>query len=170
VRRTPASAVTPVAPGPGQESAWDFPRPPRVEPTGERVIVRFGGVTVADSRAAVRVLETSHPPVYYLPREAFAAGVLVDTDGSSVCEFKGTASYVDVGAGGALARRGGWYYAEPSPGYEVLRGRVALYPGAMDACEIDGERVVPQQGGFYGGWITSRVVGPFKGGPRTLGW
>ena len=108
--------------------------------------------------------------MYYLPREAFAAGVLVDAVGSSVCEFKGTASYVDVGAGGALARRGGWYYAEPSRGYEVLRGRVALYPGAMDACEIDGERVVPQQGGFYGGWITSRVVGPFKGGPRTLGW
>jgi len=108
--------------------------------------------------------------VYYLPRVAFADGALVEAPGSSVCEFKGTGRYLDLLAGEAVARRAAWYYPEPSPGYESLRGRVALYPGAMDSCEVDGENVIAQEGGFYGGWITSRVVGPFKGGPATLGW
>ena len=168
--RPTATAATQIVPGPGQESVWDFPRPPRVEPSTEHVVVRFGGQVVADSRDAFRVLETSHPPGYYLPRAAFAEGVLVEVPGTSVCEFKGTGGYFDVVVGDAVARRAAWYYPEPRPGYEQLRDTVALYPGAMDSCEVNGEQVIPQEGGFYGGWITSRVVGPFKGGPGTLGW
>jgi len=159
-----------IVPGPGQESVWDFPRPPRVEPSAGRVVVRFAGQVIADSTEAVRVLETSHPPVYYLPRAAFPDGVLVGAHGSSLCEFKGAARYLDVRVGDRVARRAAWYYPEPWPGYEGLLDRVALFPAAMDSCEVDGEQVIPQEGGFYGGWITSRVVGPFKGGPGTLGW
>ena len=168
--RPAANPATRIVPGPGQESVWDFPRPPRVEPSTDHVIIRFGGQVVADSREAVRVLETSHPPGYYLPRAAFAEGVLVEAPGSSVCEFKGTGRYLDVRVDDAVARRAAWYYPEPWPGYEQLRDKVALYPGAMDSCEVNGEHVIPQEGGFYGGWITSRVVGPFKGGPGTLRW
>ena len=171
MRPGPAAVpATRIVPGPGQQSVWDFPRPPRIEPSAERVVVRFGGQVVADSRDAVRVLETSHPPVYYLPRAAFVEGVLVKAPGSSLCEFKGVGRYLDLRVGDAVARRAAWYYPEPRPGYEQLRDRVALYPGAMESCEVDGEGVSPQEGGFYGGWITSRVVGPFKGGPGTLGW
>jgi len=165
----PSSAQRAV-PGPGQESVWDFPRPPRLEPSRERVVVVFAGQVVAETTDAVRVLETSHPPGYYLPRAAFAPGVLVEGSGVSVCEFKGAARYLDVRVGEVVARRAAWYYPEPWPGYSSLRDRVALYPAAMDSCEVDGERVEPQAGGFYGGWITSRVVGPFKGGPGTTGW
>ena len=168
--RPAATAATRIAPGPGQESVWDFPRPPRVEPSTDHVVIRFGGQVVADSREAVRVLETSHPPGYYLPRAAFAERVLDETSGSSMCEFKGMGRYLDVRVGDAVARRAAWYYPEPWPGFEQLCDKVALYPGAMDSCEVNGERVVPQEGGFYGGWITSQVVGPFKGGPGTLGW
>jgi uncharacterized protein (DUF427 family) len=159
-----------IAPGPGQESVWDYPRPPRVEASGQRVVVRLGGVVVVDTRDALRVLETSHPPTYYLPRSAFPPGALSAAGGSSVCEYKGRAAYLDVHAGGVVAQRAAWTYPSPLPGYEVLADHIALYPAAMDRCEVDGEFVEPQQGGFYGGWITSRVVGPFKGGPGTLGW
>jgi len=168
--RPPTPGVEALEPGPGQESVWDFPRPPRVEPSGEHVVVRFAGIVVAETSDAVRVLETSHPPVYYLPRAAFAPGTLVEASGSSVCEFKGTSRYLDVRVGDAVARRAGWYYPDPWPGYAALVDRVAVYPRAMDGCEVDGQRVVAQAGGFYGGWITPRVVGPFKGGPGTLGW
>lgn len=168
--RPAAVSATRIIPGPDQESVWDFPRPPRVEPSGERVVVWFGGQVVVDSADSVRVLETSHPPVYYLPRAAFAQGVLLEAPGSSECEFKGAARYLDLSVGDTVARRAAWYYPLPWPGYEALRGRVALYPGAMDRCEVDGERVTAQEGGFYGGWITPRVVGPFKGAPGTLGW
>jgi len=160
----------PIKPEAGQESVWDYPRPPRVEPRTERVVVRLGGQVIADTTDAVRVLETSHPPVYYLPIAAFPTGVLVPVKGTSFCEYKGQANYFDVVAGGVVAPRAGWTYPEPSRGFEVLSGRVALYPGKMDSCEIDGERVTPQAGTFYGGWITSRIVGPFKGGPGTTGW
>jgi len=169
-RPPPALPTTPIVPGPGQESVWDYPRPPRVERSGEHVVVRLGGQVVADTREAVRVLETSHPPVYYLPRAAFAEGVLAEAPGSSTCEFKGAARYFDLHVGEIVAPRSAYYYPDPWSDYEELRARVAVYPGAMDSCEIDGEQVIPQEGGFYGGWITSRVVGPFKGGPGTLGW
>ncbi len=162
--------ISPQPPGPGQESVWDYPRPPRVEPSSETVEVRVGGAVVARTTAALRVLETSHPPTYYLPRAAFADGVLLPATGSSYCEWKGVASYYDVVGPDRTAARAGWTYPEPSPGFEALLDHVAVMPGAMDACTVDGEIVVPQEGGFYGGWITSRVVGPFKGAPGTRGW
>lgn len=161
---------TPLRPGPGQESVWDYPRPPRVEPTGSQIEIRLGGQVVARTTAALRVLETSHPPTYYLPVSAFAEGVLRPAAGSSYCEWKGDASYLDVVTAARTAARAGWTYPRPSPGFEVLVGHVAVMPGAMDACTVDGEVVVPQEGGFYGGWITSRVVGPFKGGAGSRGW
>lgn len=159
-----------VEPEQGQESVWDYPRPPRMEAAGEHIVVRLGGEVIADTRDAVRVLETSHPPVYYLPRSAFPEGALIPAAGSSFCEFKGDARYLTVRSGDATAERSAWFYPTPSPGYEALIDRVALYPAAMDSCEVDGETVLPQAGGFYGGWITSRVTGPFKGEPGTAGW
>lgn len=160
----------PVTPGPGQESVWDYPRPPRLEPTGERIVVRLGGQVIADTTNAVRVLETSHPPVYYLPMEDFVDGALTPAEGTSMCEFKGRAKYQDVHGGDVTVPRAAWYYPTPEPGYADLVGRVAVYPSQMDACEVDGERVAAQAGDFYGGWITAKVVGPFKGEPGTLGW
>lgn len=151
------------------ESVWDYPRPPRVEPTDELVVVRLGDVPVASTRASVRVLETSHPPAYYLPFDAFVPGVLEPSPGTSVCEYKGVATYLAVRADGRLLPRVGWTYPSPLPGYEVLADRVALYATDL-TCTVDGELVQPQPGGFYGGWITSRVRGPFKGAPGTRGW
>ncbi|RJU02100.1 DUF427 domain-containing protein [Arthrobacter frigidicola] len=158
------------APGPGQESVWDYPRPPRVEASTEEIVVRFGGEEILRTSSALRVLETSHPPVYYLPAADFAPGALEAAEGSSFCEFKGTAGYFDVVGGGRRAARAAWTYPSPSAGYEELAGRVAVYPGAMDLCTVDGEQVTAQSGDFYGGWVTARIVGPFKGGPGTRGW
>ncbi len=160
----------PVKPGPKQESAWDYPRPPRLERSVEVVEVIFGGALVASTREAWRVLETSHPPTYYLPRRAFVDGALRSAAGSSYCEFKGTAAYLDVVAGEVVASRAAWTYPHPADGFEQLRDHLALYPAAMDRCTVDGEVVRPQEGGFYGGWVTSAVVGPFKGGAGSAGW
>ncbi len=160
----------PIKPKAGQESVWDYPRPPRVEAMPERVVVTLGGRVIADTTDTVRVLETSHPPVYYLPIDAFADGVLVPVAGTSFCEFKGQATYFDVVAGGVVASRAGWTYPKPTRGFEALSTRVALYPSRMEACEVDGEHVTAQAGDFYGGWITSKIIGPFKGGEGTTGW
>ena len=163
--------VTPIAPGPGQESVWDYPRPPRVDPSGEHVLVRFGGAVVCDTRAPIRVLETSHPPTYYLPVADFASGALRPAEGRSLCEWNGWAAYFDVvGGDGRVAEAAAWGYPEPLPGFEPLRDHVAVYAAEMDACLVEGELVEPQPGAFYGGWITSRVVGPFKGVPGSMGW
>lgn len=159
-----------VVPQPGQESVWDYPRPPRVEPSTEHVEVVLGGVVVARSDRSLRVLETSHPPTYYLPREAFEPGVLREAAGSSWCEWKGEASYYDLVAGGVVASAAAWTYLAPTPGFQTIAGAVAVMPGQVDRCTVDGEVVEPQPGGFYGGWITSKVVGPFKGTPGTRGW
>ena len=163
-----------VEPGPGQESAWDYPRPPRLEESVERVEVVLGGRVVASTTRSWRVLETSHPPTYYLPRESFADGALREAAGRSWCEWKGRASYYDLvagaGAAAVVAPRAAWAYLDPTPGFTALRGAVAVMPGLVDRCAVDGETVRPQAGGFYGGWVTSRVVGPFKGEPGTLGW
>ena len=159
-----------IEPGPGQESVWDYPRPPRVEATARHLRVEFNGVTVAETRSARRVLETSHPPVYYVPPEDVALEYLVEAPGSSWCEWKGRASYYDLVVGEERAERAAWTYQHPSPGYEAIRDHVAFYPGRVEACYVDGERVTPQPGDFYGGWITQDVVGPFKGGPGTRGW
>ena len=160
----------PLPPGPGQESAWDYPRPPRVEAVRSQVEVIFGGSTIAVTLAPLRVLETSHPPVYYLPPDCIVPGALVESDRTTWCEFKGVASYLTVANRGERAVDAAWTYRRPSSGYEALAGYVAFYPGRMEACLVDGEMVVPQPGGFYGGWVTSRVVGPFKGEPGTEGW
>jgi len=151
-------------------SVWDFPRPPAVEPERRRVRVELGGVTVADSTRALRVLETSHPPALYVPPEDVAAGVLAPVARATVCEFKGSATYFDVRAGDRVERAAAWTYRAPRPGYEALRDHVAFYPGRMDACWLDDERVRAQEGDFYGGWITADVTGPFKGGRGTAGW
>ena len=161
---------TPVAPAPGQESVWDYPRPPRVERVPERVTIRLGGALIADTRDAVRVLETSHPPVYYLPIADFVDGALADSPGSSFCEFKGAARYFDVRSGGIVREAAAWNYPNPSPGFETLVDRVAVYAQHMDECTVGAEVVAPQPGGFYGGWVTSSVVGPFKGVPGSMGW
>jgi uncharacterized protein (DUF427 family) len=141
-----------------------------VEQTAEQVRIELGGVVVAETRSALRVLETSHPPGYYLPVDAFVEGALQTASGSSWCEWKGTATYLDVLGGDRRAERAGWTYPDPVPGFEALRGHVAVYPGLVDRVTVDGEVVRPQEGGFYGGWVTDRVVGPFKGPPGTLGW
>ena len=157
-------------PGPGQESVWDYPRPPRLEPAGARIEIVLGGVTIVSTDAALRVLETSHPPTYYLPASDFVPGSLRPTSGSSFCEWKGRAAYYDVVGGGTVVERAGWTYPDPTPPYERLVGHVAVYAGPMDRCTVDGEVVRPQPGGFYGGWVTSSVVGPFKGEPGTQFW
>lgn len=159
-----------VPPGDGQESVWDYPRPPRLEPVGARILIRFGGEIIADSRSAFRVLETSHPPVYYLPPDNIAAGAITPAAGSSFCEFKGIASYVNLSVGGRRAERAGWRYLDPTDRFRPIAGFIAFYASKLDEAWVDGERVVPQPGDFYGGWITSRVVGPFKGAPGPMGW
>ncbi len=134
------------------------------------MIIRLGGQVIAETSGALRVLETSHPPVYYVPKASFSSGVLAPASGSSWCEFKGQAAYFDVSAGNAVVRRGAWHYPAPSAGFEQLVGMVAVYPGLMDSCHVGDELVRPQEGNFYGGWVTSRIVGPFKGAPGTMGW
>ncbi|HYO40127.1 MAG TPA: DUF427 domain-containing protein [Nocardioidaceae bacterium] len=132
--------------------------------------VVLGGRLVARTDRAFRVLETSHPPTYYLPRSCFAAGSLREAAGGSFCEWKGQASYLDVLGGDAIAPRAAWFYASPTAPFAALVDTVALYPGAMDRCTVDGELVRAQPGGFYGGWVTSAVVGPVKGEPGTSSW
>ncbi len=160
----------PVPPGPGQESVWDYPRPPRLEADARRVRVVLGGETIADTVRAQRVLETSHPPTFYLPRADFAPGALVPAPGSSFCEWKGHAAYLDLVGGGRTAPRAAWFYPAPTARFAALVDHVALYPGAVDACLVGDERVRSQEGDFYGGWITDEIVGPFKGAPGTWGW
>jgi uncharacterized protein (DUF427 family) len=161
---------TPETPGQNQVSVWDFPRPPAYAQWHERVEIWFGGSVIASTTEAWCVLETSHPPAYYLPPSAFVTGSLRPAQGSSFCEWKGRATYYDVVAGDHVARQSAWSYPAPDADAEVIRNHVAVYPALMDSCTVDGEVVTPQPGGFYGGWITRWVVGPFKGGPGTQGW
>ncbi len=152
-----------------RESVWDYPRPPRAEPVSERVRIVFAGGTIADTLTAVRVLETSHPPVYYLPRTAFTCA-LVHSDRQSFCEWKGMARYLSVALDGREATDCAWTYPMPSAAFASIRDHVAVYPAMMDACFVGEERVTPQPGGFYGGWVTRNLTGPFKGGPGSMGW
>ena len=156
--------------GPGQESAWDYPRPPRLEPVTARITVVIDGTTIADTTRAFRVLETSHPPNYYLPPDDIVAGALEPSTGGSFCEWKGRADYFTVRAGARVEPDAAWVYQSPSAAFAAIKDHVAFYAGRMDSCTVDGEVVIPQPGGFYGGWITSAVVGPFKGGPGSRGW
>ena len=159
-----------VVPGPGQESVWDYPRPPRVEPVSERIRVVVGGITIADSTAAQRVLETAGAPVYYVPPADVRTDLLKRSEHQTVCEFKGPATYFSLVLPGRTIANIGWAYLAPSPGYEAIAGHVAFYAWAVDEAWVGEERAIPQAGRFYGGWVTSRVVGPFKGGPGTFGW
>lgn len=163
----------PVAPdpvAPGQESVWDYPRPAVAQPTTAHIVVMLGGLVVADTRRAVRTLETSHPPSYYVPPADIAPAVLQPAAGLSFCEWKGHARYFDVVAGGRRRERAAWSYPDPTAAFAGLRDHVAFYAAAMDECLVDGERVIPQPGGYYGGWITSKVAGPFKGVPGSRFW
>ncbi len=145
---------------------WDYPRPPAVEPVDRRIRVRLDGRDIVDTTDVVRVLETSHPPVYYVPRAAVGPGMLIPSDRRSFCEFKGVAHYLSTASVADVA----WYYPEPAAGYESLTDRIAFYASRVEACYVDDERVDPQAGDFYGGWITKDITGPFKGAPGTGGW
>jgi uncharacterized protein (DUF427 family) len=160
----------PDKPRPGQESVWDYPRPPRLEEFAGAITVELGGQTIAVTDRAWRVLETSHPPTYYLPRSCFADGVLREAAGASWCEWKGQASYFDLVTPSAVAPRAAWTYPNPTPDFTAIAGAVAVMPALVDRCTVNGEAVVPQPGGFYGGWITSWIAGPFKGAPGSGGW
>lgn len=157
-------------PAAGQESVWDYPRPPRLEKLSERLRVTFNGEVVADTVAGYRVLETSHPPVYYIPPENIARHYLRAAAGSSWCEFKGHAQYWSLDVKGRQSANAAWSYPQPSPAFVAIAGYLAFYASRVDECLVGDERVQPQPGDFYGGWITSRVVGPFKGGAGTRGW
>lgn len=160
-----------VVPHPGQESVWDYPRPPACVASARHVVVASGNHVVADTHAALRILETSHPPTWYVPAADVRPGTITRSDArATFCEWKGSATYWDViGAGEVVLPAAAWSYEQPSPGYEALAGCLAFAPSRL-TCSVDGELVRPQEGGFYAGWITDDVVGPFKGGPGTLGW
>src|SRR5262245_33492584 len=142
-----------------QESVWDYPRPPAVRPTDRHVRVVFNGVTIAETRRAIRVLETSHPPVYYIPPDDVQIQAYCqETSQQTLCEFKGIASYYSVTVGDRTSENAAWFYPGPLPGYEAITGYVAFYPGRVDACYVDDEKVQPETGAFYGGWITHEIV------------
>ena len=153
-----------------RESVWDYPRPPSINPDEREVRVVHRGVTIAASSETVRVLETSHPPVFYFPPSDVATEHLSPGRGRSICEWKGRAQYWDLTVGDETVRNVAWSYPSPLPNYAELAGWLAFYPGRVDACTVDGEVVTPQEGGFYGGWITQEIEGPFKGGQGTAGW
>ncbi|QDU40059.1 hypothetical protein Mal4_44130 [Maioricimonas rarisocia] len=159
-----------IPPGPGQESVWEYPRPPRLEASSKRLQVVVAGVTGAETTRAFRVLETSHSPTWYFPPEDVRADLLEPACGQSWCEWKGHAEYVSLSVDARRVARVGWTYPNPTPEFRAIAQFIAFYPSLVDACYVDGEPVEPQPGGFYGGWITSDVVGPFKGEPATQGW
>jgi uncharacterized protein (DUF427 family) len=152
-----------------RESVWDYPRPPRVEGEPRVVTVHLGGELIATTDRALRVCETAGPPAVYLPPDAPAEAALIPVRGGSWCEWKGQARYFEVRAGARRIGRAAWSYPSPKPGYEVLAGWLSFYPGRLE-CRLGEELVRPQPGGFYGGWVTDEICGPFKGGPGTLGW
>lgn len=159
-----------IPPAPGQESVWDYPRPPRIEPTSKRIRVVFQGVTIADTKHAKRVLETSHPPVYYLPAEDVKLEHLSPSSRETYCEFKGSARYWTLNVNGHESINAAWSYPNPTPSFQAIKDYLAFYPSRVEACYVEDEQVQAQAGDFYGGWITSQIVGPFKGEPGTWGW
>lgn len=167
VRIRPADIVHP---DPGQESVWDYPRPPRVEPVEARVRIEFEGITLADTTRALRVCETSSPPGYYIPQADIAMDHLEPSARTSFCEWKGLASYWSVRVGSRFAKDAAWSYPEPDEGFEAIRDHLAFYPRRMDTCWVGEQRVTPQPGFYYGGWVTPNLVGPFKGAPGSEGW
>ena len=162
--------VVPEDPGPGRESVWDYPRPPRLEPVPQRIRIVIDGVTVADTTRAFRVLETSHPPTYYLPPEDIRMDLLRPSSGSSVCEWKGAASYWSFETGERRIPELAWSYERPTAPFAAIRGHLAFYASKLDEAWVGDELATPQAGGFYGGWMTSRIAGPVKGDPGSWGW
>lgn len=161
---------TPDRAGPGQESVWDYPRPAIAQANARHLVVRHRGVTIAKTRAGFRTIETSHPPTYYFPPADIAQGVLRPSGRRSLCEWKGQAVYFDVTAGGETMSNAAWAYPHPTRAFAAMRDHVAFYPALFDTCLVDGESVVAQPGGFYGGWITTDLAGPFKGVPGSRFW
>ncbi|MDB5961143.1 MAG: hypothetical protein JWP59_2437 [Massilia sp.] len=159
-----------IEPAAGQESVWDYPRPPRLEAVSLRLRVMFGGEAIADTTEAYRVLETSHPPVYYIAPVHVAMQYLSKAPGQSWCEFKGHAAYWSLQAGGRRVENVAWSYPRPTPAFAAIAGHLAFYASKVDECWVGDELVQPQQGDFYGGWITTRIGGPFKGGDGSRGW
>ncbi|KAL0481018.1 hypothetical protein AKO1_001436 [Acrasis kona] len=157
--------------GEGQESCWSYPRPPLLEKVNKQVKIVFNGVTIADTKNAYCVKETSHPPVYYIsPSDLKMEHIKRDTSKSSFCEWKGRCSYWNVEVAGKRADGIGFSYDDPTKNFEPIKGYLSFYAGPMDGCYVDGEKVTPQPGNFYSGWITKNVVGPFKGSPGTMFW
>jgi uncharacterized protein (DUF427 family) len=154
----------------GQESVWSYPRPAVAEPCNRRITITHRGVVLADTTRSVRTLETSHPPSYYIPQSDIAMTLLTRSRRRSVCEWKGQAAYYDIAIGGETLRDAAWSYPDPTPDFASLADYIAFYPAPFDLCTVDGERVTPQPGEFYGGWITSHVAGPFKGAPGSRFW
>ncbi len=159
-----------IPPAPGQESVWDYPRPPRLEDSSRQVQIIFNNVVIAETRQAKRLLETSHPPSYYIPPTEIRLEYFSRTPRSSFCEWKGQAAYYSIQVGEQRAENAAWFYPEPTPAFRDLTNYVAFYPSLMQACYLDGEQVQAQPGDFYGGWITSEIVGPFKGDLGSWGW
>jgi uncharacterized protein (DUF427 family) len=157
-------------PGPGQESVWDYPRPPRLERSAERIRIKHTGVLLADTKAAWRMLETSQAPAYYLPAGDVEVQFFEQSASRSMCEWKGAAVYFDLIVGDTRVLDAAWTYQHPSVRYAEIANHMAVYPQLLDECSGDGELVRSNEGSFYGGWVTSRVAGPFKGAPGTLGW
>jgi uncharacterized protein (DUF427 family) len=159
-----------IEPKEGQESVWDYPRPPLLQPTTKHLKVVFGGVIIAETNHGLRVLETSHPPVYYFPPEDVKREFLHEVSGTSFCEWKGRAGYYTIEANDKRAEKASWFYANPTPAFSQIENYISFYPSKMDACFVNDELVQSQEGDFYGGWITSEIIGPFKGADGTWGW
>lgn len=164
------SQIKKVKPGKGQESVWDYPRPPAIEQFNKHIRIIFNEQIIADTNDSFRILETSHPPSYYLPKSSFKDGTLIKTNKTSYCEFKGMAHYYDIKWEDQRAAGAAWGYQNPTEHYSGIKDHVCVYGHLMDACYIGDELIIPQPGGFYGGWITNNIVGPFKGGPNSWGW
>jgi uncharacterized protein (DUF427 family) len=159
-----------VPPGPGEESVWDYPRPPRLETVSRHIRVEHADRLVARSAKALRVCETAGPPVYYTPPAGVHREWLEPAPLRTSCEWKGEAHYWHLRFDDTFVENVAWSYPAPFPGYEGLRDHLAFFAGRVDACFVGDARVVPQPGGFYGGWITPEIVGPFKGEPGSEGW
>lgn len=153
----------------GEESVWDYPRPPVTDSDSRHIVVQAGGKTIAETKRAIRVLETASPPTFYIPPDDVNSELLEKASGTSFCEWKGQATYWDVIVDGEKAAKAAWSYHNPSDRFKEIDGYFSFYPALVD-CYVDGEKVIPQPGGFYGGWVTPEIVGPMKGEPGTGGW
>jgi uncharacterized protein (DUF427 family) len=153
-----------------KESVWDYPRPPKLEKINNHLKVVYKGTVVAETKNGYRVLETSHPPVYYFPPEDVKMDFLFNSTKTSFCEWKGEAKYYNIEVSGKRAENSAWYYPNPAKEFQPIKKHIAIYPQQMEDCFVDGEKVTSQDGEFYGGWITKNLKGPFKGGVGTLGW